>query len=950
MMIRTISLLICLLLSVCCYGQYISSIGSPYVQNYTKSQYKAGNQNWSVDQGPDGVIYAANGDGIIVFDGAYWETYPLKNNMGARSVSVAKDGKIYAGGKQEFGYFKKEKGKLRYYSLTHLVEPGIIQNDEIWKILFVGDSVIFQSFSKFYLLHGNKITTHYGDGEPFLFAHQAGEYVWVEKIPSGLNTWGDSGFTPLKTRLHNVLVFLPFDIHHILVGTAKDGLFLLSENGEASPWYPESPLNQFLKEAQINNGVKIDDNTFAFGTIKNGIFIANKSGKILQHVHKRNGLQNNTVLSMVLDKQGNLWAGLDNGIDRIEINSPFYYYNDIFGALGTVYAIKVFQDRIYLGTNQGLFYSRWTADSYLQQLQFQFIPNSQGQVWSLEIFNNQLICGHNDGTFLVRGNQIERISRWTGGWQNIQLRPNAPFFIQGNYTGIALFEDRQGWQLHHKFQEPKEAVLKLYPWENMTFWAVLNNSIQLLELSTTQPTIKTLKTFSFTADFPNIRRITPADIRGNTVFATDKGIFTYDKVLDKFATYDDINQSLGSFANSTKIKERDDTTYIFINDGRFALVEWKDNAIRIDSSTFNGLENMVMKDYENVEFAANRFLFALDNGFVAYNPYFKHNAAIEKPIIKGLQDISMMSSDSVSYLEINKSIPYKNNNIRVIFSSPWYSSIASKYQYQLEGYQNKWSTPSEIPYIDFTNLSWGTYTFKVRAIATDGRISNVSQVTFAIKAPFYLQWPAFLLYFITLGIAFMIIRRRIIEKIKLDKLQLRQKLRRRQEELLRRETEQNEKKLMQLKNEQLELELDQKSRELANVAANIVYKNELLHNLQDELFKLKDKNGNKLSVDQLQKVNKLMDNARSDERDWDIFEKSFNESHENFFKKLKADYPSLSPNDLKLCAYLRLNMSSKDIASLLNITTRGVEVRRYRLRKKFELPTHKNLTEFLLEH
>jgi len=951
MMIRTIGLLFCLLSGIYCPGQSISSIGSPYVQNYTKSKYKAGNQNWSIDQAPDGVIYTANADGIIAFDGSYWEIYPLKNKVGARSVRVAEDGRIYAGGKEEFGYFEKKKGKLQYHSLTHLIKPDIIENDEIWKIFFTGDSVIFQSFSKFYLLHQDKIATLYGNGEPFLFAHQVGKKIWVEKIPTGLSTWSPAGFIPLETRLTNVLVVLPFSAKEMLVGTAKEGLFILHENGKALPWNVNPQLNQLLQEAQIDNGIKIDDRTFAFGTIKNGIFIIDQSGQILQHIHKRNGLQNNTVLSMLLDKQGNIWAGLDNGIDRIEINSPFYYYNDIFGELGTVYAMKVFQDKIYLGTNQGLFYSHWTTDNYAQQLQFQFIPNSQGQVWSLDILNNQLICGHNNGTFLVKDNHIQRISSWTGGWQNIQLIPNAPFFVQGNYTGIALFEDRQNWQLSRKFDDPKQAVFKLYPWGDMTFWAVFNNSIKLLELSIAQPKIKTLKTFSFKEDFPNIQRITPAGIRGNTVFATDKGIFIYDKVLDKFGPYNDLNESLGSFANASKIKERDDTTYIFINEGRFALIEWRnDNTIRIDSTTFNVLENTVMKKYENVEFAADRFLFALDNGFVAYNPYFKHSIPIESPIIKGLQDISMMNGDSTHYLALEKPIPYRHNNIRVVFSSPWYSSTAIKYQYQLEGYHNKWSSPSEIPYIDFTNLSWGTYTFKVRAIAANGQISEISQVTFTIKPPFFLQWPALLLYLVIFVLTFTYIRRRIIQKIKQDKLQLREKLRRRQEELLRREAEQNEKKLMKLKTEQLEQELELKNRELANVAANIVYKNELLNNLQDELFNLKDKNGNKLSADQLQKVNKLMDNARSDERDWDIFEKSFNESHENFFKKLKADYPSLSPNDLKLCAYLRLNMSSKDIASLLNITTRGVEIRRYRLRKKFSLPTDKNLTEFLLEH
>src|SRR5690606_12532603 len=140
-----------------------------------------------------------------------------------------------------------------------------------------------------------------------------------------------------------------------------------------------------------------------------------------------------------------------------------------------------------------------------------------------------------------------------------------------------------------------------------------------------------------------------------------------------------------------------------------------------------------------------------------------------------------------------------------------------------------------------------------------------------------------------------------------------------------------------------------KNRELANAAMNIVYKNEMLNNLHHELTNLNDSNGNKLSSDQLRKVSKLSDEAHSDDRDWDLFEKSFNEADENFFKELKSDYPDMISNDLKLCAYLRLNMSSKEIASLLNISTRGVEIRRYRLRKKLNLPSEKNLTEFLLE-
>ncbi|GHE33536.1 triple tyrosine motif-containing protein [Sphingobacterium griseoflavum] len=940
------------LLSILFYNtaqaQAISSIGTPYVQNYTKSQYKAGNQNWSIVQGKDGTIYAANNNGLVTFNGAYWNLYPLSNRNFARSVAIGADGHIYIGGKEEFGYFEKKGGKLKYHNLSKLVEPKLLENDEIWKILFVDDCVIFQSFSKCYIYKDNKVELQYGQGEPFLFAHQVYQHVWIERIPSGLERWSEKGFTKLEHKLKNVLTVLPFDRQQFLVGTAKEGLYLLTAEGKVQPWKPESPINKLLKEAQLNNGLKINERSFAFGTIKNGIFIIDNEGRLLQHIHKRNGLQNNTVLSMNLDRQGNIWAGLDNGIDRIEINSPFYYYRDIFGEIGTVYAIKIFKNKIYLGTNQGLFYSNWPASPILKSFDLKFIPGSQGQVWSLDIFDNQLICGHNEGTFLVDGGSIKSVSNWTGGWSNMQL-PNSPLlFLQGNYTGLALFENDNGWRLKRKYPDPKAAVIAVYPRNDKQFWVVFNNAIQLAEFSSDQQQIRVLKAFAFNEDFPNIQRITPSTVQQNIVFATDKGIFIYDSVLSRFKPYTELNSALGSFSRAKKISALRSNKYMFAHEGQFAEVTFHNNEISVDSFSFNSLQDIVMKNYEVIEQVDQKLLFGLDNGIAFYDLNRRQTAAPASPLIIGLQEISN-ASDTLHHLDATVAIPNNQNNIRIQFASPWYSHTAVKYQSILEGTQTEWSVPAEIPYIDFTNLNPGNYTFKVRAIADNGSVSETTTLPFQILPPWHLQWPALLLYVILTVLGFFLARRFVTEKIKRDKLAIRHKLQQRQQDLLRKESEQNEKKLMELKNEQLILELDAKNRELANAATNIVYKNELLNNLHGELLRIKDRDGKKLSPDQLQKVNKLIDDARSDERDWDLFEKSFNESHENFFKKLKTDYPSLSPNDLKLCAYLRLNMSSKDMASLMNISTRGIEIRRYRLRKKFNIPTEKNLSEFLLE-
>ncbi len=129
---------------------------------------------------------------------------------------------------------------------------------------------------------------------------------------------------------------------------------------------------------------------------------------------------------------------------------------------------------------------------------------------------------------------------------------------------------------------------------------------------------------------------------------------------------------------------------------------------------------------------------------------------------------------------------------------------------------------------------------------------------------------------------------------------------------------------------------------------SLVYKNELLQKLSQEISKLKDGQGKLISEEQQRKIQHVITEGMNDERDWILFENSFNDAHESFFKKLKAEHPDLVPNDLKLCAFLHMNMSSKEMASLLNISLRGVEIRRYRLRKKLNVPHDKNLTEFLM--
>src|ERR1700743_214996 len=111
------------------YGADIKSIGVPYVQNYTKAQYQSGNQNWSVTRDEHGVMYFGNAEGLLAFDGRYWQLYRMPNGLIVRSVAADGKGKIYAGGFGEFGYWQKDKrGFLKYNSLIPLVRKTYLPN------------------------------------------------------------------------------------------------------------------------------------------------------------------------------------------------------------------------------------------------------------------------------------------------------------------------------------------------------------------------------------------------------------------------------------------------------------------------------------------------------------------------------------------------------------------------------------------------------------------------------------------------------------------------------------------------------------------------------------------------------------------------------------------------------------------------------------------------------
>ncbi|GEO02618.1 hypothetical protein AAE02nite_02820 [Adhaeribacter aerolatus] len=942
----------------------MQNIGVPYVQNYTKQSYLAGNKNWAAVKDKNGIMYFGNSDGLLAFDGKYWNLYQLPNQQIVRAVATDNNGRIYTGGFSEFGYWAyNQAGKFTYYSLVKLLPRHLRPTDEIWKIYVDGERVLFQSFGSIFIYEKGKIKVLRAgastSGQPFLFLFKAGNRFFVEVISKGLyELKGDSlHFISASTLLGNsgVLSVLPFPHGKFLIGTAKNGLFLF-DGKNITPW--QNQADGFLKTYQLNNGALVLGKYFAFGTILNGVVILDEAGRLVQRLNKSSGLQNNTVLSLYTDNEQNLWAALDNGIDRIEVNSPLYFYFDQTGKFGTVYASLVHENKIYLGTNQGLFYSEWPSNHNhsFHAFDFSLVPGSQGQVWHLSVQDGQLLCGHNEGTFLVTGNKMSRISDVKGGWGINKLYANPNLLIQGTYTGLVIYKkDPAGnWVFSHKIPEFNEPSLYVEQDEKGNIW--VSHAYQGLYRLTLTEDLKKLKSttlYSQQQGLPGNFNLNIFKLNGQLLFSSAAGFYVHDALNDQFYPYTQLNQKLGDFASSNKIIKADDTKYWFINHGKVALADLSQpGKLNIKTNPFDILNGRMVQFYENISrINKDIYLISVDDGFVFYNAktITKPKQALPTVLIRKVENIT---NKTVLITENNKNrvqIPFVHNNLRISYALPYYNQAKVKYSYFLEGHSGQWSEWSTETSKDFTNLDYGNYRFLVKAQLNGKTESAITVFTFVVTPPWYATAWAWVGYFILLVIFYCLIKYWYMQKLRRDQQRIQQKLEKEKEEVLRQEAILNEQRIVKLKNEQLQADLASKSRELANSALNIVYKNELLQNIQEEIIQLNDTTGKKIAADQLRKIQRVIDEGKNDERDWNLLENSFNEAHENYFKKLRLGHPELTPNDLKLCAYLRMNMSSKEIASLLNITVRGVEIRRYRLRKKLNLDHEKNLVEFLLE-
>lgn len=894
------------------------------IKNYITGNIAIENQTWGIYQHPQtGYLYFASSDGLIEYDGLTSNTFKLPFNKGARSVCIDNNGFIFTGGFEEFGYWKKNTGcQLEYTSLIHFID--VEKNDEIWKIYHQEGKVYFQSFTSIYVYDYKtvkKFKARYT--QLFMFPKEKGFLVQI--LGLGLFAFeneeyieipGSSMFATMK--IHTIV---PYRKNSYLIGTSNNGLYLL-KNGKIE--YFPCEVSEFLKYNTCNAGVAINDSLFVFGTILNGIVEFNDQGKIKRSFNFSNGLKNNTVLSLYKDRDHGLWVGLDQGINYLETLSPIVQYTNVTGSLGTIYTILKKDKLLYIGTNQGLFSATiHNSNDYYTFSNVSMVPGSQGQVWSLALFDNQVICGHNDGTFLVEGNSFTQISDVTGGWT---LKPFRDKILEGTYTGLVILsKDISGkWKFRNKilkYNEPSRHVEVDY----MGFvWASHHQrGIYKLELDENLDSVISNTFFSDIAGVTG--NIDVFKINNRIVFTGSDNLYTFDYDANKIIPFKTLNDQLKEFSKAAQIVPFEDSKYWFVFDNKIALFD-----ISRDFKTSKLLEfyqkniHSPGNDLEITRMDNRNILFPNHSGFVIFDALKPVGILTEsRVIIRRISFHGKGINTEICDLKSGLKTPYYQNNITVYFADPARYNMEDKiYYYRIPELEDQWHSTS-LNNFSYNNLRFGNYTVQIK---TDIHVQSVS-LKFTVKAPWYLTYFAIsvyiILFFLINYLAYRIFRYELRKQKKLVEMEVRRNA--------------------------LENELDMKSNELMLTMRYLIQKNEILTELKDEIDALKEHSA-KYPIKHIKNLEKIIYQGLDTQTEsWKSAMNNLKLSEQGFFRRLKEKHPELTPNDLRLCSYLRMNFTTKEIAHLLNISGRGVEIGRYRLRKKMNLPHDVNLSEYLME-
>ena len=896
----------------------------PLIRNIQPSEYESANQNWSVCQDWNGFIFVANHKCILRYNGLSWDRiYPFgeENQSIIRSVFSDNDAqRLYIGSFREFGFISfNETGQYAYNSVAEQIRANIGDNDSVWSIARIGDKIYFFCFTSYYcfdtvsgnvLRYRERWRSSFRCGEDFCISNNTGIIL---KLDGASGTFSRLFADPLPSCVLNAF---ENEDGSVIAVTESSGIIKITKDGK------RVRLDGLRDDwPTANRVIRTESGTLVVGTIERGVFAFNDSGDLLWELGVDNGLINNTVLGMTEDNSGNIWLALDKGVSVVVSGDVSFIPISIREA-GKKTALLITENHdVYLGTNQGLFSFSLSNPDGLHQYQI------KKQVWSLSEFESQVFVGANKNTYNITDGGLSLISTAGAGSEvRYYTTERGDYLVQGTNSNINIYERGAGgkWQFRNQVSGFSQPVVRLEVDFRNEIWA--EHRYRGLYRITLSDDLQTVDTVAF---YPSLsggaqERIHLSKIEGRVVFFNGNGFYTYDDLTNSIKTVRYLNDIDPMLCRSDAITAAGKHSYWAIGNGQAILFECVSESASVkDRIVFSDYSLSVPEEWGKVTFDDGRWVFTTDEGLLLYRSKEQAGNSSVLPI----SIIAETKKGEVRFKLSSSEITVPNRStVKIEFGKTGAMFGSTDLSYLLRNYDKDIRSSRGASYVEYQNLGRGHYVLEV--------YGNPYNLAIKVKPPFLMSTPMIILYVLLLlgliGIALLIVRNEMEKQRRL---------------LL----EENRKALLAIKNDQLEQSLLIKSQELAAYSLVEAGRNDVLGKLMTVLNRIRYAERPGISKADYDELSSIIRDGSFSEDNWKRFYDNFDLIHKSFFRDLVATYDDLSTNDLRLCAYLRQYMPSKEIASLLGITPKSVDQAKYRLRKKMNVSSDIPLEKFLAD-
>ncbi|MDX2001899.1 MAG: ATP-binding protein [Chitinophagales bacterium] len=731
-----------------------TEVAFPYLKNYTDKVYNASPRNYGIAQDNKGVLYFANQSGVLKFDGNKWSLLKLPENMPARSVAVDKNGKIYVGSDDEFGYFDLDSaGALSYSSLSKRLKaedrPGSIGHT-----FSTEKGVYYISLSRIFLYDGKLKEVPIKNTLVRQPAFQAGAAIFINEEGIGLQQLEGEQLVKLtgtEAILDEPIQFICPLGDQLLIGTRYKGLFTY-KNGQLEAFKTNG--SGYIIDHILSTGVEVDENRIAVGTLQGGVVLISKNGFVKGIYNKLTGLNDLSATSLFVDQQKGLWIATNNGISRVAAESPVSFFGETAGLMGNVTNISRSGGKLYVTTNLGVYYLLNPAESGASDYHslFKEVAGFHTEIHDMLEINGSLLLATADGLYEMEGNVPQKVLS-DNSFQLYQI-PGQSFLLVTLKDSIVLLEKQKGkWQPFGMGAKVKGDINSVVAIGEHVWLGTDYNGIISLKLDLNSKKIAGASYYSAQDGLPDNKRVKVFLLGATPVFSTSNGLYMFNTKDSRFYLTDilgkDFTDKYGKLISVELMDEK--RLFVITEQAKGVAVPSDKNGYRFDTRFYS---RMADPSYQ-VAFVQNG------------NIYLGGSKGIIKVEEKRVNDqdkdfnallTNVHTADgTILFSGTGNKKPHKlssrQNALVFEFASPNFDpNDATEFQYKLEGFDNEWSKWSTDTRKEYTNLPAGHFTFKVRAKNLNDFVSKEDAFSFHITPPWYKTWWAYLLLVILIGL------------------------------------------------------------------------------------------------------------------------------------------------------------------------------------------------------